>query len=91
MARQDPDNSGGYDLLRRWTVLVLLALLSFTTVMEVVDSIFFGGLFNTDPAFYGLVGGMVSGLFLAEVVRVARDREGAEKKNWRREDETDGA
>lgn len=62
--QREPDLSS----LRRWTVLVLLALLAFTTVSEVADSLFFGGHYNTDPAFYTLVGGMVTGLFAAEVI-----------------------
>lgn len=64
MAAQDD----GLGLLRRWTVLVLLALLVFTTVAEFIDTVMFDGTFQTDPAFYTLVGGMVAGLFAAEIL-----------------------
>jgi uncharacterized membrane protein len=65
----------GLGLLRRWTVAVLLALLAFVTVAEVIDSLFFAGTFNTDPAFYGLVGGMVTGLFAVEAITAFRSKE----------------
>lgn len=61
-------------LLRRWTVLVLLTLLSLVTVAEVIDAWWFGDTFKTDPAFYGLVGGMVVGLFAAEGIAIIRRR-----------------
>lgn len=70
-------SQGGIDplaQLRRWTVIVLLALLSFLTVVEVVDALFFGDRFHTDPAFYTLVGGMIAGLFVAEGVSIFRRR-----------------
>ena len=60
----------GFAQLRRWTVIVLLGLLIFVTVVEVIDGLFFADKFHTDSAFYVLVGGMVSGLFVAEGVRL---------------------
>jgi len=69
-----------FSQLRRWTVAVLLALLAFVTVAEVADSLFFGGTYNTDPAFYGLVGGMVSGLFAAEAIALWKGRNGKDKQ-----------
>lgn len=69
-------SDGEFSALRRWTVLVLLALLAITTVAEIIDSVAFGGRYNTDPAFYGLVGGMVTGLFAAEAIGLWKGRNG---------------
>lgn len=67
------DARDGLGSLRRWTVVVLLALLCLVTIVEIVDGLFFGDVFHTDPAFYGLVGGMVTGLFAVEIVAAVRN------------------
>ena len=76
MARDDETRDEGLGLLRRWTVLVLLTLLVFVTVGEFIDAVAFGDRFQTDPAFYTLVGGMVTGLFAAEVLAIMRRSSG---------------
>ena len=69
----EPDTNGdGLSLLRRWTVIVLLTLLVIDSIAEVLDAWFFGDVFHTDPAFYALVGGMVSGLFVTEGLAILR-------------------
>ena len=77
----------GLGLLRRWTVLVLLTLLVFVTIGEFIDAIFFGDRFKTDPAFYTLVGGMVAGLFTAEVIGIFK-KNGKNGKNGSEGDST---
>jgi hypothetical protein len=58
--------------LRRWTVVVMLALLVIVTVGNFVDDIAFGNRFVVDNAFYALVGGMITGLFTSEAISAAR-------------------
>lgn len=65
--RNDKDDKNGLATLRRYTVFVLLSLLIFVTVGNFIDDVFLGNHFTTDPAFFALVGGMITGLFLAEV------------------------
>lgn len=65
----NPLGGGDSAQLRRWTAGVLLALLIFVTVAP-----FFNPGFHTEPAFFGLVGGMVTGLFIAGVVGAIKKR-----------------
>jgi peptidoglycan/LPS O-acetylase OafA/YrhL len=58
--------------LRRYTVFVLLALLIFVTIGNFIDDLFFANQFTTDPAFFALVGGMITGLFSAEAISIWR-------------------
>lgn len=67
----NPLGGGDSAQLRRWTAIVLLVLLIFVTVAP-----FFNPGFRTEPAFFGLVGGMVTGLFVAEAVSLLRKRNG---------------
>lgn len=71
----------GLGTLRRWVVVVLLTLISFTTIIEVVDSVFGTSNFNTDPALYTLLGGVITGLFAAEVLAIYRKRHNGNGSN----------
>jgi len=58
------------DLLGLWRIVVyvFLALLVVVTVVSMLDQVFDGGTFNVDAGFYTLVGGMIAGLFSAQVI-----------------------
>jgi hypothetical protein len=65
--------------LRKYTVLVFLALLAFVVVGDFFDDVFFGNKFHPDPAFFTLCGGMITGIFSAEVIKAARGGTGSRK------------
>jgi hypothetical protein len=65
----DPDD---FRALRKYTVLVLLSLLTFVVVGDYLDDVFFGNRFHPDPAFFTLCGGMITGIFSAEIIKAAR-------------------
>lgn len=65
-------DQNGLAILRRYTVFVLLSLLVFVIIGNFVDDVIFGNRFQTDPAFFALVGGMITGLFSAEAIAVWR-------------------
>lgn len=73
MTERKPTTEGNsLAILRRYTVFVLLGLLVFVTIGNFIDDIFFANQFNTDPAFFALVGGMITGLFSAEAISIWR-------------------
>ena len=69
-----PIDDDGIATLRRWTVAVVLGLLVLVVLVDVLDALFGEGTFQVDAGFYGLVGGVIVGLFGAGVVEVLRHR-----------------
>jgi uncharacterized membrane protein len=66
----------GTATLRRWIVAVVLGLLVVGFLVEIIDAWFFGDRFHMDAGFYGLVGGVIVGVFGAKAVSVIRHRDG---------------
>lgn len=70
--KSNGNGKNGLSVLRRYTVFVLLSLLVFVIIGNFIDDVFFGNRFTADPAFFALVGGMVTGLFSAEAIAIWR-------------------
>jgi len=62
------------DRLRSFVVYVLLSLLIILTLADIIDAWFFQDKFSISPAFYGLVGSLIAGLFTGEVLTRVKDR-----------------
>ena len=67
---------GSNDILGLWklVVYVFLALLVVVTVASMLDQVFDDHQFQVDAGFYTLVGGMIAGLFSAQVIASLIDR-----------------
>lgn len=56
------------DELRRLTVRVVLALISFVVIGNFIDDIWLGNRYTTDPGLFTLTGGIIAGLFAVEAL-----------------------
>lgn len=73
----DDNEPNDLDTLRKlqvWAVIVILGLLIFIIIGGYIDDVFLGDKFKADPAFYTLTGGVLAGIFSAEVIRALRGR-----------------